>query len=117
VREVEFRLEGDTLLHAGERRALTEADWARFADWIRQYHDVCWLPHIQAKLLDLGRQIHDWLNGPERWLGKLGEIPDAPVIAEFAPFARGRTIRRAAFSKCRGNWLPTQPAISLNRWM
>jgi tetratricopeptide (TPR) repeat protein len=88
VREVEFRLDGDALLHAGERRALTEADWARFAVWIRQYHDISWLPHIQDRLLDLGRQIHDWLDGPERWVEKLREIPDAPVIAEFAVRAR-----------------------------
>jgi CHAT domain-containing protein len=88
VRAVEFRLDGDTLCYQAQRRALTEADWSRFAEWIRQYHDVCWLPHIQAKLHDLGRQIHDWLDGPERWLGKLRETPDAPIIAEFAVRAR-----------------------------
>src|SRR5215469_11028018 len=88
MREVEFRLDGDALIHHGARRALSQADWGRFADWIKQYHDVCWLPHIKAELLALGRQIHDWLDGPERWLEKLREIPDAPVIAEFAVGAR-----------------------------
>ncbi len=85
MREVEFRLDGGALLHGGARRALTEADWARFAAWIEQYHDLCWLPHVQEKLRDLGRQIHDWLDGPDRWLEKLR---DAPVVAEFAVRAR-----------------------------
>jgi tetratricopeptide (TPR) repeat protein len=84
MREIEFRLDGDTLIHQGAPRALTKADWARFDDWVKQYHDVSWLPHNQEKLLGLGHQIHEWLDGQERWLENLRDAPDAPVIAEFA---------------------------------
>jgi hypothetical protein len=84
MREVEFHLDGDALIHQGAPRALTQADWARFDDWAKQYHDVSWLPHNQEKLLGLGRQIHDWLDGHDRWLKELRDVPDAPVIAEFA---------------------------------
>jgi hypothetical protein len=89
VREVEFRLDGGALLHGGARRTLTETDWARFAAWIEQYHDLCWLPNVREPLLGLGRQIHDWLDGPEHWVEKLRDVPDAPVIAEFAARAAG----------------------------
>src|SRR5271166_3139742 len=83
MREIEFRLDGDTLIYQGAR-AVSEADWAQFDDWVKRYHDVSWLPRNQDKLLDLGRQIHDWLDGQERWLERLRDVPAAPVIAEFA---------------------------------
>jgi CHAT domain/AAA ATPase domain len=93
MREIEFRPDGDSLVRRSqgekdERRTLAEADWARFDEWIKQYHDLSWLPGNQENLLDLGHQIHDWLDGKERWLERLREFPDAPVIAEFAVRAR-----------------------------
>src|SRR5271165_6784978 len=95
MREVEFRLDGDVLTHAGARRTLADADWARFADWVKKYHELAWQPRNEAGLLDLGRQIHDWLDGPERWLETLRETLDAPVIPSFAVSARpGEHARR-----------------------
>ena len=84
MQEVEFRLTGDRLTHNGATRHLSAPDWDRFAAWTRTYHDLCWHPGNDDRLLALGRQIHDWLNGDERWLAALRDQQDTPVIADFA---------------------------------
>ncbi|MFI5021401.1 MAG: tetratricopeptide repeat protein [Alphaproteobacteria bacterium] len=92
MRDVEFRLDGNFFDFGDgatrERRVLSDADWARFADWTGRYHEQGWMPRDEAALLELGRQIHDWLDGVERWLERLRQVPGSPVIAAFAVRAR-----------------------------
>ena len=84
MQQVEFRLLGDRLTHAGTQRHLAEPDWARFAGWIKTYHDLAWQTGNDDALRRLGRDIHGWLDGDERWLTALRDASDSPVVADFA---------------------------------
>jgi hypothetical protein len=84
VEQVEFRLLTNRLTHKTQARYLTEADWNRFSAWTTTYHDLAHRPGSDDALLALGRDIHTWLDGDERWLAGLRGLQSAPVIADFA---------------------------------
>ena len=48
-------------------------------------------------MLELGRHLHDWLNGPEHFLRRLIEIVPAPVSLEFAVARQDDTALGRAF--------------------
>jgi len=90
---VEFRPDGDRLSFDGEDvRTLSAADRARFARWVTAYHAVASDDDGDAALLALGREIHDGLDGPERWVERLRAriaAPLTPVLATGAPLDAG----------------------------
>ncbi|HME27708.1 MAG TPA: CHAT domain-containing protein [Acetobacteraceae bacterium] len=117
MQEVEFRLLGDCLTHNGASRHLAEPDWDRFAAWTDTYHDLAWRPDADDALLALGRDIHAWLDGNERWLAALRELADGPVIADFAvpgtPSAQDRQFLEVPWELAAtgDTWLAADPAM------
>lgn len=84
-----FRVSGSDLHFAadrvtsGERRGLTGADRDRFTGWAATYRALVGKDRAQAELLALGREIHAWLDGGDRWLERLLSAAEPPLLVAF----------------------------------
>ncbi len=65
-----------------EYRVLGGADFQRFAEWARVYRKNA--RYAADRLLQLGQEIFDWLNGPEQFLERSRGTATAPMLALFA---------------------------------
>ena len=84
-----LRLEGETLRieadFAGihELRALDAADTARFERWTSEYRRALRQLKPGERLLSLGQEIGEWLDGAEHWLARLRREATPPLLLDL----------------------------------
>ncbi len=66
-----------------EDRKLTDDDCLRFQGWAERYLKAAGKDDHHDALLELGGQMHEWLNGPTSFLTRAIETAVAPLIIEF----------------------------------
>ena len=68
----------------GAERELNADDAERFDRWIETYRKAVEERGDGTTLVDLGEEIHAWLDGDGRWLEKLVAVASRPMVIEFA---------------------------------
>ncbi|MCK4342092.1 MAG: hypothetical protein KAY37_10260 [Phycisphaerae bacterium] len=79
-----------------EDRPFTAGDVALLQSWAARYQELARDDRPAAGLLQLGEDVFTWLNGPERFLVRLLDTAQPPLLIEFAA-GREDTPRARAF--------------------
>ncbi|HTW28875.1 MAG TPA: CHAT domain-containing protein, partial [Acetobacteraceae bacterium] len=119
MRRVTFRLDGDRLTNsaAPHPRRVTEADFALFAAWTKDYRAAVQRGDNHDGPKAIGQKIHEWLDREHRWMAALRQTPGAPVVAEFAvkapPDGPGRVFLEVPWELAAGpdDFLAADPAV------
>ncbi|GAG21774.1 unnamed protein product, partial [marine sediment metagenome] len=67
-----------------DRRPLDADAAERFEEWAATYRDAQEKRDADERLLKLGHEMFDWLNGDQRWVELVCEAAQPPLIVEFA---------------------------------
>jgi hypothetical protein len=79
-----------------ESRVLDSKAFDRFRTWSDAYRKLLGKTNNSEELLALGREIYQWLDGAEGWLGRsLPSVYPPPAIVEFAAPLRPSDDQRA----------------------
>ena len=77
------------------QRPVGAEDTARLTAWAMSYRALLGRHGGEARLLALGRQLYAWLDGGERWLERLLDAAEPPMVVEFQAPARPDELARA----------------------
>ena len=67
-----------------DRRPLEGDDHGRFEQWGTAYRHACGQRDAAEKLLELGREMFDWLDGGGRWIERARAAARPPWLVEFS---------------------------------
>jgi hypothetical protein len=67
-----------------EDRPLATDDCQRLQGWAKRYLEAAGKNDHHDNFLELGQQMHDWLNGPSSFLTRALDVASAPLLIEFA---------------------------------
>lgn len=77
------------------RRHLSDTDYEKFACWVAAYREMTDRHDSAEDLLQLGREIHRWLDGDAGWLTRLLRNEAPPILLEFATALRPNTKQKS----------------------
>ena len=65
------------------RRSFNSEDSESLDSFSKRHQELALRRRVPDQLLALGKEIFDWLNGPERVLERIAEVADTPLLPEF----------------------------------
>gem|GEM_PF-4707939 len=94
---------------------MSETDRVQFGRWIASYHALAVQTSSDEGRLELGREIHDWLDGSERWPTDTFSRPYCTSTSRNRISATGsgaRAVFRRVSSSARRCWIWGTPVTS-----
>jgi len=64
-------------------RPFNDTDLAQLQTWAKQYRQLAGQKSAAIDLLQLGQQLFDWLNGADKFLTRILENIQPPLLMEF----------------------------------